>query len=181
MFRRCFIFCDFGHVSACLSSSVLITSFKIKERELSHTHQPFGTCRWQELVLTFVPWEFWLSGCKWHSARRNEAKFHNCKATFSGISASLLQLQSKPLFPLPAFSHRFWPLMSQSGESFQENKPNNCLGKGVDFSHLWKKQLPWIFLTQKGLHSIFSIFPFILDHFVDLATVAQSTLSFHLI
>lgn len=154
MFRRCFIFCDFGHVSACLSSSVLITSFKIKERELSRTHQPFGTSRWQELVLTFVPWELWLSGCKWHSARRNEAKFHYGKATFSGISASPLtpcplQLQSKPLFPLPAYSHRFWPSMSQSGEPFQENKPNNCLEK-VLTSLICEKTTPLALLDSKG-------------------------------
>lgn len=126
-----------------------------------------------------------MSGCKWHSARRNEAKFHYGKATFSGISASLLtpcplQLQSKPLFPLPAYSHRFWPSMSQSGEPFQENKPNNCLEK-VLTSLICEKTTPLLFLTQKGLHSIFSIFPIILAHIVDLATIAQSTLRFPLI
>lgn len=139
MFRRCFIFCDFEHVSSCLSSDILVTSFKIKERQLFPTHQPFGTSCWQELVLTFVPWEFWLSECKWHSARRN---------TFSGISARLslrapcrsranLRHSEGTLFPLPA-THRCWPSMSQSGEPFQKNKPSNCLGKGVDFSPLWK-------------------------------------------
>lgn len=63
--------------------------------------------------------------------------------------------------------------MSPSGEPFQKNLIT-ALGK-VLTSLICEKQLPWLFLTQKGLHSIFSSFPISLAHFVDLATVAQSS------
>lgn len=137
MFRRCFIFCYFVHVSACLSSDVLITSFKIKERELFRTYQSFGTSYLQELVLTFVPWEFWLSECKWHSSRRNEAKFHNnFKAAFSGISASLSLPSPRPpcnsranlwhlrgySVPIACLLTQVLASMSPSGEPFQKKQ-----------------------------------------------------------